>query len=400
MTQPLLASAAGAHAADQLALMSLPMIATYGLGADARIAGYLVAAQSLAWLLVSLPMGAVSDVLPRWPLLLGSQLVTAAALTVASLAAAAKLAWLIGLAVFIAASGTVTYVVVVSALLPELVQTRDLAAANGGMEVARGAVTFGAPIAVGGLVAIGVPAMGFLAAAGAALLSAASVTWFRRPERVRSAVRMPVLRAIVDGIRFVLRHSLLRALALCAALWNFAFYALVAAYVSFASLEIGLRAALIGVSQATFGAGLIVGAACSSAIIRVCRTNHVLMGGPVLSVVGAALLLVAAHWESMLVAAAGHFLIGFGPMIWLVCLTSVRQLVTPPELLGRVGGTLQIALYGFRPLGAMVGGWVATCFSPRYAIVLVLVCFIGSCAVVAFSNLVRLRTMPMPLLET
>ena len=54
----LLGAAAGTHAADQLALATLPLTATLVLGAGPDILGLLVAAQSAAWLLVTLPAGA------------------------------------------------------------------------------------------------------------------------------------------------------------------------------------------------------------------------------------------------------------------------------------------------------------------------------------------------------
>ena len=66
----LLGAAAGTHAADQLALATLPLTATLVLGAGPGILGLLVAAQSAAWLLVTLPAGAWVDRMPRRTLLI------------------------------------------------------------------------------------------------------------------------------------------------------------------------------------------------------------------------------------------------------------------------------------------------------------------------------------------
>ena len=66
----LLGAAAGTHAADQLALATLPLTATLVLGAGPDVLGLLVAAQSAAWLLVSLPAGAWVDRMPRRTLLI------------------------------------------------------------------------------------------------------------------------------------------------------------------------------------------------------------------------------------------------------------------------------------------------------------------------------------------
>src|SRR3954469_6886494 len=66
----LFGAAAGTHAADQLALATLPLTATLVLGAGPDILGLLVAVQSAAWLLVTLPAGAWVDRMPRRTLLI------------------------------------------------------------------------------------------------------------------------------------------------------------------------------------------------------------------------------------------------------------------------------------------------------------------------------------------
>ena len=83
----LLGAAAGTHAADQLALATLPLTATLVLGAGPDILGLLVAAQSAAWLLVTLPAGAWADRMPRRTLLLIGLALGLAASVVAVVAA-------------------------------------------------------------------------------------------------------------------------------------------------------------------------------------------------------------------------------------------------------------------------------------------------------------------------
>ena len=84
------------------------------------------------------------------------------------------------------------------------------------------------------------------------------------------------------------------------------------------------------------------------------------------------------------------FLLGFGPSMWLTTQNSVRQLVTPAAMLGRVNAVIQTAIYGVRPLGALLGGAVAGAGSPRTALALVTLAYGGSFAAALFS---RLRTV-------
>src|SRR5688572_9229774 len=105
----LLGAASGTHAADQLAQATLPLTATLVFGAGPGIVGLLVAAQSAAWLLVSLPAGAWVDRMSRRRLLviaLGCALAASlAAVAAAILNEPAALA----IAAFAGAAGTVIY---------------------------------------------------------------------------------------------------------------------------------------------------------------------------------------------------------------------------------------------------------------------------------------------------
>lgn len=61
--------------------------------------------------------------------------------------------------------------------------------------------------------------------------------------------------------------------------------------------------------------------------------------------------------------------------MWLIVQNSVRQLVTPQELLGKVNSVIQTAIYGVRPLGALVGGIVTANMGAAHGLILVAVCF-------------------------
>ena len=53
-------------------------------------------------------------------------------------------------------------------------------------------------------------------------------------------------------------------------------------------------------------------------------------------------------------AGLGLFLLGAGPILWTISTTTLRQTVTPPDLLGRVSA-INIMAYGARPLGSALG---------------------------------------------
>jgi len=396
----LLGAAAGTHAADQLALATLPLTATLVLGAGPGVLGLLVAAQSAAWLLVSLPAGAWVDRLPRRRLLIAALGFGLLASVVAVVAAAMGAASLLGVAAFVGASGTVIYVLTSVSLLPSLVPSTDLPRANARLELARAIVSLAAPFVAGLLAQHLSPTWGYgLAALGAALALACVLALPRVPAPTAGAARPSFLAAIRAGARFVIHHDLLRGISLCAIFWNFAFFALLAIWAPLALGPLGLDPARMGLAQSALGAGQILGALVAPITSRHLPPLATLIFGPAVSVVAAGLFLAApAHGGTgtgFAFAAAGYFLVGFGPMLWLICQTTVRQLVTPFSLMGRVNATVQTAIYGVRPLGALAGGLLAAEAGLQSALVLVAVAFALSTLVIVLSPLARLRAMPV-----
>ncbi|MCA0305007.1 MAG: MFS transporter [Proteobacteria bacterium] len=398
----LLGASAGTHAADQLALASLPLTASLVLGAGPDLIGGLVAAQSAAWLLVTLPAGAWADAMSRRRLLVLGLLLGLAGALAAIAAAVAGGVTLLGLAAFAAASGTVIYVLTAIALLPGLVAAADLPRANARLELARAVVSLAAPVVAGGLAQALSPTWGYgLAAAGAAIALAFILALPRGPAPVAPAARPSMAQAIGTGARFVWRHDLLRGISLCAVFWNFGFFALLAIWAPLALDALRLEPARLGLAQSGYGAGLVLGALAAPAVARHLPPRVVLLFGPAVSVGAAGLFLAALAAPAspdggFAAAAAGHFLVGFGPMLWLVCQTTLRQLVTPAPLLGRVNATVQVAIYGVRPLGALTGGVVAAQAGLGAALGLVAAAFALSTLVIVLSPLGRLRALPRP----
>ena len=393
----LLGAAAGTHAADQMALATLPLTATLVLGAGPDLLGLLVAAQSAAWLLVSLPAGAWIDRVPRRRMLIGALALGLTASIVAVSAAATGQVLLLGLAAIAGASGTVVYVLTSVSLLPGLVAAGDLPRSNARLELVRAVVSLAAPFVAGLLAQHLSPTWGYALAALGAALALLCVLALPAGTAPTTGVERPTLASAIRlGTAFVVRNELLRGISLCAIFWNFAFFALLALWAPLALGPLGLDPAQMGLAQSTYGAGLILGALAAPLCARRLPPFATLIFGPAASVVAAFLFLAAPSGNGFALSAVGYFLVGFGPMLWLICQTTVRQLVTPSPLMGRVNATVQTAIYGVRPLGALAGGLVAAQAGLHAALLLIAVAFALSTAVVVLSPLARLRVLPAP----
>ncbi len=382
------------HGADQLALAALPLTAVILFAAPPGAIGMLVAAHSAAWLLVSLPMGVIIDRMPlRYSLRSALSLCVTGAVLAGFATAMQSLAGL-ALASFTLASGTVIFVMAQITILPTIVPRAKLTASNANIETARAFAMLTAPVIAGWCIAT-ISANAVYGLATFAALSGLTLTFFiTLMDTEKIVARTSVLSSIVEGARFVVRNDTLRAIALCAIFWNIAFFGLIASFVPFALKHIGLSTASAGFALGLNGVGLLLGALLAAPIIRAVGPSIILVAGPAVSFLGALCIFASPAGHGLALAAFGFFLIGFGPMLWLIVQTSIRQLITPPHLLARVTATIQMAIYGARPLGALTAGLIGETYGLLPALVFCMSGFAASVAVAGLSPLSRMKRMP------
>jgi hypothetical protein len=101
---------------------------------------------------------------------------------------------------------------------------------------------------------------------------------------------------------------------------------------------------------------------------------------------------IAAPWAGL--AAASFFLIGAGPIVWVISTTTLRQTVTPAHLLGRVSA-INILAYGARPVGAGLGALIGASYGAEACLVAAAAGFILQAALILVSPAARLREQPV-----
>ena len=146
-----------------------------------------------------------------------------------------------------------------------------------------------------------------------------------------------------------------------------------------------------GVAHHRLTAG--VGALVSAPLVHRIRFGTVLGLGPVTGFVASAVLASTIWLPSPLVAGLGWFLLGIGPIQWTISTTTLRQLVTPAGLLGRVSA-INITSYGARPLGAAIGTGVGAMAGAEASLLVAAGLFLAQMVMVLVSPLVRLDERP------
>jgi hypothetical protein len=116
--------------------------------------------------------------------------------------------------------------------------------------------------------------------------------------------------------------------------------------------------------------------------------------GP-LAGLASALVMVLTIWVSSPgLAALSFFLIGAGPLLWTISTTTLRQAVTPGEMLGRVSAVIVTATYGARPVGAAIGALVGSAAGAETCMVVAAVGFLVQALVIVGSPVARLAQQP------
>jgi predicted MFS family arabinose efflux permease len=383
-----------AQSAEQIGLAATPIVAVLALGATTAEIGVLQTAQTLPFVLFAIPVGLLADRLSRRTVMASAEaLRVLSLLAVLALAATGLLSWplLAGLG-FVGACGTVAFSVAAPSLVPSLVPQGALPAANARIELARTVAFAAGPALAGALVGWlgGPPAFGVAAAlsAGAVILLAG----VREPPRTAPPSRSPVAE-IREGARFLFRHPLLRPVFVTQFIFNTAFFVLQAVFVPYAVHRLGLSASGVGATLASYGIGMVAGALIASRVMRRLPLGVVIAIGPVAGFV-ASIVMVATIWApSALLAGASFFLMGAGPIIWVISTTTLRQTVTPAHLLGRVSA-LNIVAYGARPIGAAIGAAVGGFYSAEGCLVVASAGFLLQAATILISPVVRLTQQP------
>lgn len=347
---------------DGMFVTALPLLAA-SLTADPLLIAGIAVATRLPWLLFSMLTGAAADRMDRRRLLVVadlSRLLVVGLLGVAVLTDIVSI-WGLYVCAFVLGIGETLHVNAAQAILPALVEPRDLMQANARFATAQiAAAQFAGPPLGAALYRAGT-ALPFLGDAASFAVSAALVGSLPDTHRVEPTTTR-VRDDVVDGLRFVFGHAALRRITTVLAIVN-------AAYFAAASLLVLYNDEQLGGSELTFTL-LFVGGAAGTVISR-------FVVSPLVLRIGSTATIAVALWtwaittaglaatDDARVAVAMFVVLGIGNGLWMAVTTTIRQQLTPTRMLGRMNAAFRTVSWGVVPFGAAVGGLVARWSSIR-----------------------------------
>jgi MFS family permease len=360
---------------DGVSAVALPLLAETLTRQPLLFAGVTVA-NRLPWLLFSLQAGAIADRVDRRRLKAGVNALRA--VLVAGLATAVMVdldsIWLLYAVGFGLGVAETVFDNASQAILPAIVTREHLERANGRLMAGEivtnqflgpplGGFLFGITAAVPILFDAGTFAV------SAVLIASLGGVLATRPRSVGQ--QRPRMRAdIVEGLRWLRDHRLLRSLALLLGAMNFTSTMLFAVFPLYA---VGSQSAL-GLSGLGFGVLLTVSAVGSTlASILSGRLVARFGRGPILWTTLTASVVVPiaiAATADVVVVGMAFAVFGASAVLWNVITVSLRQTIIPDRLLGRVNSVYRFLGWGTMPLGSLASGVSASLWGVRTTFVL------------------------------
>lgn len=377
--------------------VALPLVAVTLLAATPLQLGLLTAAQTAGFLLVGLPAGAWIDRLRKRPLMMRMDVLRTLLLVTIPVAwwcDVLSMAQLLAVALA-AGVATVFFDVAYQSYLPSLIGRERLVEGNGKLETTRALADVSGPALGGGLVqllgaatAVAADAVGFAA-------SALCLRRIRTPEPEPHRPDLPSMRReIGEGLRYVLRQPLLRAMTACTGTANLAMGVVAAMTVLFLSRELGLAAGAVGALVGVTGAGGVLGAVTASWWIRSIGQARAIWLVPLLTWPLGVLQALATPGWGLVAFVVGSLVLGYGAVVYNVAQVSFRQALTPDHLLGRMNASVRFLVWGTIPLGGLLGGVLGTWVGVRPALAVGLVGQALAVGWVLASPLRRMRDLP------
>ena len=353
----------------QVTFLALPLAAIVVLDASAFEVAVLGALEMAPWLLFSLPVGAWVDRVLRKPILVVADVGRALVLLSVPVAygLGALTIWQLYAVGFATGVLTVFFDVAYQSYLPSLVERDQLEEGNSKLEISRSGAQLAGPGVAGVLVDLLSAPVAILADALSFLASAAWLTRIKSEERLeaRGVARTRLVTEVVEGLRFVLGNRYLRPSMVYVALFNFFSNVMFSIFLVYAVRRLDLSPVVIGLIFGVGNVGFLAGAFLAP------RISARLGVGPTLiwsAFVGGAvnfLIPLAPPSQPIPFLIAQGLILGFAIVLYNVAGISFFQAITPDRLLGRMNASRRFVVWGVIPLGAVVGGALASSIGLR-----------------------------------
>ena len=285
---------------------------------------------------------------------------------------------------------TVFFDISYQAILPFLVDRKQLVEGNQKLEASRSSAQFVGPTMAGALLqAVGFAGSPQVVAIDAlSYLGSASFLARLRAEEPITPPTTTVWHDLKEGLAVVVKNKILRSIAGSTATSNLFNSALFAIFILYIVRELSFSPVLIGLILTVGSSGALVGVVAASKLGSRFGVGPIIVSSILVSGVSASLYFIANKslaftilsigplWaigtfrldpNSLLLMIAG-FLGAFGGVVYNIHQVSLRQAIVPLRLQGRMNASMRWIVWGTPPIGSILGGILGLTLGLRTAI--------------------------------
>jgi Na+/melibiose symporter-like transporter len=252
---------------------------------------------------------------------------------------------------------TVFFDVAYVSYLPHLVGRGNLVEGNSKLSAIRSVTSIGGPAVAGPLIGwVGAPVTLLASSVGMAISGLLVISIRKREQKPEPSEHPRLRRDIKEGLKFVLKHPVLRATILGDTIFNLFLVMYQTMLLIFLEREIGLGSFGIGLILSGMGCGALMGALLATRVSKRVGQGPVIWLAPLVTCPLTVLMPLARPGWSLHVAAIGLAALSLGGVVRVVAQSSFQQTLTPDRLLGRMSATARFVSWGGLPLGGILGG--------------------------------------------
>lgn len=366
----------------QVSMVALPLIAVLTLNVGPFELGVLAALETVPYLILSLPAGAIVDRVDHRRMMIACDIGRAIALlaTTAAMVLGVLSIVLLCLVALVVGSLSVFFTVAYTSYLAAILPPERLVAGNQRLELSESAARVAGPSIGGALMQLAGGAAAATLDGLSYLVSALAIVGSGRPARSAPAATSQAgfLESMGAGLRHVLGDRILRDLAGSTAIFNLGSGMILAVVVLFATREVGLGAAEFGLVYGLGNVGFVLGAVFVGLLTTRFGVGRTFAWSSIASAGAMVLIAVAGSGLGAVFLLAGRFVGAAATPIYNVDSLSLRQARVSHAIMGRVNGTFQFLEWGALPVGSLVGGVLGAAFGPRAALLAAAVCGVAS----------------------
>jgi MFS family permease len=381
--------------------IALPTIAVLLLHAGPFELGILIALQRIPFPILAVFVGVWIDRLPRRRVMIIADVLRAVVLVAVPISYGAGFLGLPLLYTVSLVTGVLTIFFDLAYLsyVPELVERERLSDANSTLQMSLSVANLAGPglgglliQAVGAARAVGLDAASFV-------ISFLSLLWMG-PDKVPGQKRQSqgMWRDLREGFAHVFANPVLRTLILVFGVVILCGHMLEPNLYPFAYSNLHFTPAVLGWILSIEGAGAVVGAFFAPRVMSRFRAGWILAITGLIS--GAVFVVVsfAAAGPSILIVGGALIVNGLIDPVNNVTQWSLRQLLTPDHLQGRMNSIFRTVYWGAWPTGNLVGGFLGSVIGARMTIFTAGLLF-GSLSLVFLAGPLRKAALTVPATE-